>query len=255
MLGKLMKYEFMAMGRIFVPMYAALIAVTIISRLLALLPHSAPIIIGTTIASVLVGAVGVITFILIIQRFMKNLLSDEGYLMMTLPVKTDSLILSKMFVATIFSIVSFLVSTLAILVLSSFNFAYNFQLLGAWLSNLEGRYLLVLFQALVIVILAIFGSILLIYTCMSLSMLVNKRRGLMSFGVFVGITTIIQIIVAIATTIFAINHTFDYTRFVNMSYFAIGQLVILIITTIALIQYAVFYFITRYMLKRRLNLL
>jgi len=255
MLGKLMKYEFMAMGRIFLPMYGALIAVTLISRLLMLLPHTAPMTISTVVASVMIAAVAVITLILIIQRFRKNLLSDEGYLMMTLPVNTGSLILSKMFVATIFATASTLVSTLAIFILASGDFTLIINELEVYLSNIEARHVLVTFQVFVIAILATFASILLLYTCMALSLFVNKRRGLVAFGAFVGITTIMQIITAIVGAIVTFSFLFDHSWFANISSFAIGQLTILAITIVMLIQCAVFYFITRYMLKRRLNLL
>jgi len=254
MLGKLMKYEFLSMGRIFLPMYGALLAIALINRLLTLLPHSAPVVISTVIASVMIAAVAVITLILILQRFMKNLLSDEGYLMMTLPVKTDYLILSKMFVATIFTFASYLVTWLTILILASSDFAYMGTHIQAFFSDLEPRYLLIAFQALIFLLLTTFASILLLYACMALSLFFNKRRGLISFGFFVGITTIMQIITAIILAS-SVYMAFDRPTFHNMDDFAVGQIVMFIFIAIALINCAIFYSITRFMLKRRLNLL
>jgi len=254
MLGKLMKYEFLSMGRIFLPMYGALMAVALINRLLTLLPHSAPVVISTVIASMMIAAVAVITLILILQRFMKNLLSDEGYLMMTLPVKTDYLILSKMFVATIFTLASYIVAALTIFILASSDFAYISTNIQAFFSDLESRYFLIIFQAFILLLLTTFASILLLYACMSLSLFFNKHRGLISFGFFVGITTIMQIISAIiiATSAYL---AFDHPTFHTMDGFAAGQVVMLITIAITLIVCAIFYSITRFMLKRRLNLL
>jgi len=46
----------------------------------------------------------VVTIVIIILRFFRNLLGDEGYLMMTLPVTREQHILAKLFAAVIWSI-------------------------------------------------------------------------------------------------------------------------------------------------------
>jgi len=257
MLGKLMKYEFMAMGRVLLPMFGALLAVTLINRLLMLLPAQAPIVISTVVASFLIAAVFIITLILILQRFMKNLLSEEGYLMMTLPVRTDSLILSKLFVATIFVFAAVLVAVLGIFILSSQDFVYMFSQLGVTLSFVDFQGVVLFIQALMLSVFGVFASILLLYTCMSLSLLVNKRRGLFAFGAFVVITTVLQVLGTIALVTVSVssgvpNFFEGITR--GMSGFGISQLVFAGAFIFALAQNALFYFITRYMLKRRLNL-
>ena len=86
MLGKLMKYEFMATGRTFLPLFAALILVSIVNRLLSSLGLNVPSAIGTVVSVILMVGVAVVTLLITLQRFRNNLLSNEGYLMMTLPV-------------------------------------------------------------------------------------------------------------------------------------------------------------------------
>ena len=89
MLGKLIKYEFNANSRTFLPMYIALILVAAVNRVLRVTMSEANLAFGISIM-LLVGlfmALGIITLVVIIQRFNKNLLGDEGYLMFTLPVK------------------------------------------------------------------------------------------------------------------------------------------------------------------------
>lgn len=103
MLGKLLKNEMKAMGRILLPLYAVMIFASCLFAFNIRLNMN-----GTTrflvdrfaiITGVLFGAavlvVGVVMVILMIQRFYKNLLGTEGYLMFTLPAKTHELILSK----------------------------------------------------------------------------------------------------------------------------------------------------------------
>lgn len=56
----------------------------------------------------------VMTFILIVTRFDRNLLGDEGYLMFTLPAKTSTLITAKLLTAILWLFGTFLVFLLSI---------------------------------------------------------------------------------------------------------------------------------------------
>ena len=86
MLGKLIKYEFKATGRTFLPLYGAILLVALIQRFLG--RNNKGVFeelntLGNFTNLALVGlfiALVVITLIVTIQRFQKNLLSDEGYL-------------------------------------------------------------------------------------------------------------------------------------------------------------------------------
>ena len=125
MLGKLMKYEFKAWGRVFFPLYIGILFLAIANGVSigsslkdeggammdpnALNTQS----ILTLVLVALFVALFVITIVLTIQRFKKNLLDDEGYLMFTLPVKSSSLILSKFLVALIYAIISGIVAILS----------------------------------------------------------------------------------------------------------------------------------------------
>ncbi|MCL2411039.1 MAG: hypothetical protein FWC97_05275 [Treponema sp.] len=264
MLGKLMKYEFIAMGRVFLPLFGALLTFAAINRLLTRLPNTTPAAISIIVVSVLIGAIIVVTLILTIQRFRKNLLAEEGYLMMTLPVKTDHLILSKLFVATIFNFASVIVVVQAILILTPFDFA-GFFAAENWFPIATNRYTyfftsfelgLIFVKTLLVVILSTFSSILLLYTCMALSLFVNSRRGLFAFGAFIVITTVMQILGGIFTSIFFSSGIYRYVDrlMFEMNLFAETQLIMLTIIAVLLGVCAVFYFTTRYMLKRRLNL-
>ena len=93
MLGKLIKYEFKSLLRIFLPLYAVMIALSSVIPttdtfndvgafvVFALVVISTSIFIGLAIFTIL--------------RFNSSLFGDEGYLMFTLPVKVETIILSK----------------------------------------------------------------------------------------------------------------------------------------------------------------
>jgi len=258
MLRKLMKYEFMATGRVFLPLFAALLLLSLINRLLAYLPVEAPQVIGMVVSVILMVGIMVIALVLTLQRFRRNLLSTEGYLMNTLPVSTDKLILSKMFVATIWAVASAIVVALSIMLMAMTSFSFNdlsrvFKPLGEVFSTYPLESLIVTIEVLLGIVLVLFAGILLLYACMSLSMLVNKRRGLFTFGAFVVFITVIQTVLAVAISIIAVMN-FASVDISQISTFGVLQTVILFWLALEAAVCAVFYFITRYMLRRRLNL-
>ena len=103
MLGKLLKYEMKAMGRIMLPLYAAMIVAACLfafnmrlnmNGVAKFIMEKFAIVTGILFGAAVL-AVGVVMVIMVIQRFYKNLLGLEGYLMFTIPAKTYELILSK----------------------------------------------------------------------------------------------------------------------------------------------------------------
>ncbi|GEM_PF-455418 len=126
MLGKLTKHEFLACGRIALPTYIAMLALSGIGRFLTWLTSRQYLIdnVPTTfvkiikVLSSLISTVYVIAFIALVvltlvylvYRFYKNFFTDEGYLMMTLPVRPASLIFSKLFNGWIFIFFSAIVA-------------------------------------------------------------------------------------------------------------------------------------------------
>ena len=126
MLLRLLKQDIRSTGRIMVVLYAAVLVLAAVSRLLSSF-------LDETVGSVLimffaraisvlfvvaVAACIVMTFVLMLIRFYKNFLTDEGYLMFTLPVTTGQLIWSKLLVAVLWVIVSAAVGILASFILT-----------------------------------------------------------------------------------------------------------------------------------------
>ena len=124
MLSKLLKYELRASGRILLPVYALLLASAGCCSLFYKLAADHPY--RTGAASVLMGllmmafwifvvATGAITALLMIYRFYKNYMTDEGYLMFTLPVNRHQLIWAKLLSALLYTAASAVAVTLSIL--------------------------------------------------------------------------------------------------------------------------------------------
>ena len=117
MLGKLLKYEFKATMRIFMPMYIALMAVAMVNRIFQIGDIEMGFGISTAILVALFTTLGIITIVMIVQRFNRNLLGDEGYLMFTLPVKSESLIFSKIIISIVWTILSGIVACITAFIL------------------------------------------------------------------------------------------------------------------------------------------
>ena len=120
MLKKLLKYEFRATARTYGGMYLALLAASVLfggsvwrwnstnsdaySTLVGLL--------SLVYTAVIIGTV-VVTIMTIVQRFYRNLLGREGYLMHTLPVTETQLVTSKLISSTVWSLCSILAACLS----------------------------------------------------------------------------------------------------------------------------------------------
>ncbi|MEG1687076.1 MAG: hypothetical protein RR276_04260, partial [Angelakisella sp.] len=124
MLNKLLKYEFKSTARIFCPIYGLLLAFALLSHLsVSGLMEMQESFLNTLSVIAIMGYVVVIistmviTFVVIVQRFFKNLTGDEGYLMHTLPVSSHQLITAKLISSVVWEITSALMVMLSVFLL------------------------------------------------------------------------------------------------------------------------------------------
>ncbi len=258
MFGKLMKYEFKATSRIFVPLFSALLIVSAFSRLMSALQSKTPHVIGVTAASLLIASAFVITLILTIQRFYKNFMSNEGYLMFTLPVSTDKLIWSKLLVAAIWNIVCVAVVSLSIMIMAMSGneldtLAQAFARIG--FPSVNEGFFAVEFIAIMAGILL--SAILSLYACMALSLLFNRHRVSISFAIYIAMIILFQILAVIAASIASsvdLQLGAGLNAFISSHPAGAVHAVMLIALLGVCAVGAVFFLVTRYMLKNRLNL-
>ena len=110
MLTKLLKHEFRATARIMGPLYLVLLAVALGFNFSARLMDSGNFVLNMLAALVVMAyvvaitAVFIVAFILMLQRFYKNLLGDEGYIMFTLPASVHQHVWSKLIVSAVWFI-------------------------------------------------------------------------------------------------------------------------------------------------------
>lgn len=117
MLGKVMKYEFRAMGRMLLPFFGlALVGSGVLRLLFWLAPK-----IWAPVAAVLGGFLGFISVLLVLAvilvgliiavvRFYQTMVTTEGFLSFTLPVTTGAHITGRLIVGSLFSALGFVVA-------------------------------------------------------------------------------------------------------------------------------------------------
>lgn len=124
---KLMKQDVRATARLMLPVYAAAVLLAVFTRFFDFLASRMEQNAFVSTAGALAGflfsltmiAIVIMSFVLMIWRFYKNYMTDEGYLMFTLPVNTAELILSKLLVAVGWFFFTGLVTALATRIVSA----------------------------------------------------------------------------------------------------------------------------------------
>ncbi|MDD3306890.1 MAG: ABC transporter permease [Acetobacterium sp.] len=226
MLGKLIKHETRATSRIFLPLYGALLILTIFTKLVMAIGapdffseaasnnRVAEIILGIsfTLYFILIVGICVMTMVMIIQRFYKNLFTDEGYLMFSLPVKTWELVLSKLLVGMIWSAVCtvMIVLTFFIFSLGTFSMMELSQAIRSAYSMfyLQTAMELNLFMAelALFILVNTVASILMIYVAIAIGQLFSQHRIVAAFGAYIVITIALQIIGSVFMAVLAIGN-------------------------------------------------
>ncbi|MBC3795594.1 ABC transporter permease [Acetobacterium tundrae] len=273
MLGKLFKHEVKATGRTFLPMYGALLILTIFTKLALTIGAPdfftddiatgpvAEVILGITFTLyvIFITALCVMTFVVIIQRFYKNLFTDEGYLMFSLPVKTWELILSKLLVGLMWSVVCCLMLVISIFILSlgSFSMMEVVQDINMAYTDFYTQFgmslNIILFELFLCMLVSAISSILLIYASIAIGQLFNQHRVLASFGAYIVITIVLQIIVSIILVAVPLLANLDIL-FSGIDGIKAAQWLINGTTLINLVLCVIFYFCTQYIMEKHLNL-
>lgn len=218
------------------------------------------------------GAIG--TEIMIYWRFYKHLYTDEGYLTFTLPVSRKQVLRSKTVNAIIWECILFAVITVGLLFLLLvvppmenggfginpivYTSIFGTALPAAW--EAIGGWIIVFILMLVpLSLLSILSSISIIQFCITLgSVIVKKFKLLAAIGVYYVVTSVVSTATSVISwfaSIFLSTGiiTFLETASTNVICASV-TLILLIVCAIMASFAAVFYFATRNLLERKLNL-
>lgn len=265
MLGKLLKHEFRATGRIMGPLYLVVLATAVGGNIsVRLMDHSKStavnILAGLLMSAFVIAMIGVFVMALVVmaQRFHKNLMGDEGYVMFTLPASVHQQIWSKIIVSTVWFIATAAVMSLAMLVM-----VYDVGFMERmWngiqeiLRQLTAYYALngaaFLAEFLVLCFLSCAVCCLQFYAAMAIGHSFSNHKMALSVVFFFVLQFAAQMVGSFAVSIFGRQ---DWAWF----HLAINNMPAVhalmgILCACVLVYGAVFYIITVVMLKRHLNL-
>ncbi len=280
MLGKLLKHEFVATGRIMLPVLAAVTGITLLANLMLrfgdlvanrfnLLSLLMLLVVGLAVIAII--AAEIMTIVLMVLRFYRNLLGPEGYLMHSLPVNVHQLVWSKLIVSCVWIVVTNLLITLLVFLSVFFigkmalgEFFQGFPSWGELMAFLHragissGRIVRLIIESILLVLSVMLGTCLHFYAAMSLGHIFSKDKVLLSVVFFVGISVAFSVIqsVLFAGLMFSPG-TFLQTLTEDSS--AAGTLRIMSVAydggvLLTLGKAALLYFATVFGLKKGLNL-
>ena len=258
MLNKLLKYEFKSTGRTILPIYGALLITSSLTRLFVFnkdFSNSFFLSLFQVVISSLFGfllmAVCILTLVVSLQRFYKNLLGEEGYLSMTLPVRPWQHILCKSLTSLVWYIFSGIAAILAFVIL-----AYEKGMLGDFFKaivtlirrgSLNAQILTACGEFFLFAALGILAFTMMLYASMALGQLNANKRLLTSFGAFLALNFLVQILMGVLGNL-AVQWVFPMS-----SRWALNVALLLSIV-VELFFLAGFFAITNYILSRKLNL-
>lgn len=278
MLRKLIKYEFQATARYFVPLYLLLLLLALLTRLtMSVTIESNPVLKSylVDIPAALLGfayavglfSIGLVTLLLIVQRFYKNLLGREGYLMFTLPVTPVQLLWSKLLTALVWAAAGTAAVILSLFVLAADASVFSFLRLlfhsiSVFFSENAPHSWIVAALLLAVLAAGALHAFLQVYAAITLGCQAKKYRILLGLGVYLGLSMAEQLLMSVALTTMALMPDFTFgllyffgfretdahTAIVVLEVFLGGLLVF------SLVLGAVYYIVVRQLLRTRLNL-
>ena len=216
----------------------------------------------------IISYISTVVTIYIAIRFYRNLYTDEGYLMHTLPVTPRQLILAKLLVAALWVFVLSLLALWAICCILLFGLPamalvdmsviipalteYFPQIFGM------GPVAFLLFYVLLSLVSA-FSSVLVAYAAISLGQLFSKHKVMASILCYIGFTMLIQTVSTLlmtpSLTRLVLSQDMVNTASGIPSYFGAYMREILLISMAGSVICAVIsYILTEYIMRRQLNL-
>ena len=270
MVKKLLKHEFIYYLRTFGIVIPIVLVIAGMTRLLICFDNNHPIIniiLGSSVFLVFLCCIALMmmTSVIGIVRFYKNMYSAEGYLTFTLPVTQSQHIFVKLLAAMVCQFVGFLtVCAVGCIVLSGDALSLFFQGLGALISDFAqfagaGNVAGYIIEFVLLMLITPAEGMLLFYACITVGQMAKKNRVLMAFVAFFVYYLGTQVVGTIFTIIFYI---------LGMSTDVLNNILIWMVENAALAFHlylcgtlllcaglgAVFWLVTQRIMKKKLNL-
>ncbi|MCM1039879.1 MAG: hypothetical protein NC314_11225 [Roseburia sp.] len=265
MLGKLMKYEWKATWKLLAPLNLFIVLTSILAYITVQLSFfdtdsnlvilTGTMIMTTYILSMIVVSIG--TTIYLIYRFYTSVYGDEGYLLHTLPVDKHHIIIAKVLVSVSWLLINAALIYVSIIVLFSTQRAFVDAMVDSFefyveIANDAGIELIGGFDVLMTLIAslaAVIARILKVTASVSLGQLAPNHKVLSAFGIYCGlyfVQNIFSVFYSIMVMVRALGKPDDLFWLFSSSWE---------FNLISSLLYCVlFYFLTWYVMEKKLNL-
>jgi len=279
MLGKLIKHEFRATGRLILPLMAAVLALSVLAGVAVKVVDtnetsafirtiSVFLIIGFIVALI---AISVVVFVQMIGRFYKNLLGDEGYLMFTLPTTPDAIIWSRLIVSSVWFVAVSILCFAAMLVMGligagEFYISFDLSELSGGMNKFleylgngsiaagRAHFAAYIVEALVACFLGCCVTCLNFYAPIAMGYSFSNHKGLLAVVFFFAITIVENIVSVAVLNTGILENIADALTPARVSLAASVHYVFLGFLLTELVYGAIYYAITSIFLRKRLNL-
>lgn len=276
MVKKLFKHEFAYYLRSMLPIYGILLAIAAVSRIIQFFEADNTVYNTLNIISVLTYVVGIIavfamTMVFTITRYYRNLFTSEGYLSFTLPVTPTQHILTKLSTAVIVHAASLVVVLISACIITAGDVLNEIVKAIAYIVDLiperlaftfeettaaQWRVNIWLFAAefILLALAAVIYQMLLFYGCITVGQMFHKNRILAAVGVYFGYYMATQ---AIGTVLVIVSQFLPWEDlgliFLDAPIGCIHSLLIGY-TLLNLLVATGLFFVSRFIVRRRLNL-
>lgn len=273
MLRKLIKYEFRATARVMLPLYLVTIVLALLTRGASLWTQQVTFYgLGESVLGLLAGlivigfilalvATFVVAVVLAVVRFRNNLLTDEGYVMFTLPVSPHSLVCAKLIVSAVWFLGAVVIDVVALvsLVADVAMFQEMGRVFQEVVDNLTAYYLgngvLFLVELVVLFLVGCAVTCLTFYTPLAIGHSFAQHKMLLSVAFFFAIVVVMNLVsgTAMIAGLPALDHL-SFWASGNLSPEGLVHGMMWGLIAVEAVYGVVLYCITIRMLHRHLNL-
>lgn len=271
MLKKLLKYEFSAVGRVMLPLYGLVLALGMLFGVMMRVSDNGDLYRVSNVASGslyggMCAVMLIVALVLVIQRFYKNLLGTEGYLMFSLPVTTGQHIAGKGIVAVVSIALAAVVGFCSVVLMALIwegKDTLNFAFLSRWQefhTFTSAQFTLLIVEMVILFLFSCLVIVIKIYAAIAAGHQWSNHRAAGSVLAFVGYSVVEAVL---ASNVFLGEHSLlitllDQTSIqrwlTSLHTFGLAQLYCATWAAPVAVLIAIYWLITWRLLSRRLNL-
>jgi hypothetical protein len=261
MLGKLIKHEFKAVSKVLGILHIALLITTIMGIFAINISKHSGFIFFNELTFILyifiLIAISIAVMIYIVIRFYQNIFTDEGYLTNTLPVKPYEHIIAKLYVSFVWVIINAICTLISFFFLMLSQSSISEIKIALWnyksdLLDLMGNHTqLVIFLMILGVFISVIYMLIMSYAAIAIGQTMRNHKVLFSLGAYVVLYVLSQIVSTIIRLPFGFISLLE-TNTINWNTFFVPIILLSYLLSTALI--ILYFFITNYIISKKLNL-